>query len=105
MLGLRPYPLKQCFCAKTLPQNVTFDYDGCTATCKGNSGETCGGSKRSIGVGLRKAVPHDMVGSASVIRAQFSTCSDRRALLDTADVRRSGIGRPFTEHSVNGALR
>ncbi len=35
---------KQCFCAESLPDYVTFDHDGCTASCKKNTGETCGGT-------------------------------------------------------------
>ena len=42
-----PSPRTQCFCATTIPTGLSFEpeYDGCTSTCRGNTGEICGGSK------------------------------------------------------------
>ena len=41
----RPPPPLQCFCATTLPDGTSFEpeHDGCTSTCSGFPGETCGG--------------------------------------------------------------
>ncbi len=38
-----PHPPRQCFCDMSLPAGFDGGYDGCTLTCAGNSGETCGG--------------------------------------------------------------